>query len=1271
MGHRGYFIYRYQGHFFVKYLSNGSFPALEGVGAAAEIPRDAAEFEAYVSSKKEALLQRILNLHKKRVDGEEDGDEEDDDDEDDWSLFKIQRELPEKDCFIEWTYEIDLDNYVFHVNEQPVFDLRNMPYGEEFVSYLDGSGRPPLKIPSRYRYKLPAPPPLSPDTLALYQNSVSSVESTHQVLDIPAQMAAVEQVRMTMMQAYIRGSMPSFFPSFELASDGMFPGVQPRIAAICSVFCRPLMLDNDQFGIVLRMFHLAIEIQEPYEWIVESEFCILITQRLDSEVKLQGSVAQLVQNVSRHFERKQTLDLHVFYEVVDRGSGSGRVFTVKHTPALQFIPSPSSTNSYTPGIEALARLGHMVLKRALQKRLIINNQRSHIANFSANLKINELPLEICLQIANHLHPYALLNNPFVTVSRCFAQASYEVMLFPFLSTRDNNWYRAELVASEIVHVKQSSKIGLAGELYRETLVALSLQTSERMLLTLAPKPIKKGRKGVQDEHARGEYDFYSPELKVGIVFDARPLEKCNAGSSTSANCKNIYIDRILNKSFPVRKSAITVASVAIETGRSPVIHGAQHLRLFLCSSAILVEYSTMSRDWSSESTDPYRGGTNNPQLFAGSHDFSITGGTFVAGNLNVDFKQEERGLLLLYQSACTSALFNAEARFPPPLCHPGTRESILDDLKSWIDSPDPSHNIRWLYGPAGAGKSAIAQTLAETCAKDGALVGTFFFWRSDSSRNNPRQLVTTIAFQLLLSIPGLRAIVNTILLENPSILTSSIETQFDEFILKPCIELQRISEAAKPSSRNQITRHSRVLILDGLDECLDTQDQLRVLSILGKAIERGILPFRVFIASRPEPRIKEAFVNPPFDHICVWTCLNDQFQASRDIRRYLQQQFRNILKRHSLTMEHIPRPWPTPGQIERLVEKASGQFIYPSVVLKFINDDGAVPANRLDVVLGLAPSGDIDSPYADLDALYIQILSAAVNKRLLLRILGILLVHQEMKYQSDNNQVFLRTLIQLPLGTLRATLSKLHSLFLEPAPIESGFQFSHASFADFLLDPNRSKQFFIDLPIYHDYMAQLCLNILLQHPFHIDDIFSYAKLYWDGHCVAAISAENNKIPSSELVSKLSTLDVYTVAERLVVQQYLLYASESGASMGEHWIRFLKGAHRVMVSMQIKREQVFLRHFHDISMKGFRFEFSTCTCSPWKSACPDSHKHQERQVFMEFSSAFDDRSEIGLSLSWQYIIDAFFECHAVSDLYKLSGLSTTIYDESAKVENVWK
>ncbi|KIK59998.1 hypothetical protein GYMLUDRAFT_144488, partial [Collybiopsis luxurians FD-317 M1] len=128
-----------------------------------------------------------------------------------------------------------------------------------------------------------------------------------------------------------------------------------------------------------------------------------------------------------------------------------------------------------------------------------------------------------------------------------------------------------------------------------------------------------------------------------------------------------------------------------------------------------------------------------------------------------------------------------------------------------------------------------------------------------------------------------------------------------------------------------------ILIIDGLDECSNEGNEWeRILSTLAEMVQKFSLPIRILICSRPEPRIKECFGESKFSDICRWMPLDSTYEASRDIRVFLIDGFRKILLRHSHSMVHVSRPWPASVQVEYLVRKASGQFIYASTVLKYI-----------------------------------------------------------------------------------------------------------------------------------------------------------------------------------------------------------------------------------------------------------------------------------------------------------------------------------------------
>jgi hypothetical protein len=120
----------------------------------------------------------------------------------------------------------------------------------------------------------------------------------------------------------------------------------------------------------------------------------------------------------------------------------------------------------------------------------------------------------------------------------------------------------------------------------------------------------------------------------------------------------------------------------------------------------------------------------------------------------------------------------------------------------------------WLLGPAGAGKSAIAQTLAERCKELGILLATFFFFRSDGTRNHSRSLFATIAYQLAVNFPAVRHLIVKVPEDDPMVFTQSIEEQLLSLIIKPLQELYH-------SGRSNTPAGPYLIIIDGLDECED------------------------------------------------------------------------------------------------------------------------------------------------------------------------------------------------------------------------------------------------------------------------------------------------------------------------------------------------------------------------------------------------------------------------------------------------------------------
>jgi len=115
------------------------------------------------------------------------------------------------------------------------------------------------------------------------------------------------------------------------------------------------------------------------------------------------------------------------------------------------------------------------------------------------------------------------------------------------------------------------------------------------------------------------------------------------------------------------------------------------------------------------------------------------------------------------------ATYDSQERSPPPRCLSGTRKEVLKNVDAWVGAGAAGDKVLWLHGPAGAGKSAIAQTIAETCAGRNQLAASFFFARTAAHRNEVKYLFPTIAVQIAFSAPEKRQRLHEIINSDPFI----------------------------------------------------------------------------------------------------------------------------------------------------------------------------------------------------------------------------------------------------------------------------------------------------------------------------------------------------------------------------------------------------------------------------------------------------------------------------------------------------------------------
>ncbi|KAF8187512.1 hypothetical protein BJ912DRAFT_424557 [Pholiota molesta] len=459
---------------------------------------------------------------------------------------------------------------------------------------------------------------------------------------------------------------------------------------------------------------------------------------------------------------------------------------------------------------------------------------------------------------------------------------------------------------------------------------------------------------------------------------------------------------------------------------------------------------------------------HGPQFFPNTSNAIIANPviTYVNGNAYFQNTSERHDLDLLRSKVSVAALHNSDERYDAPRCHPGTRVGIQDEIMKWLDDIDDPHLVFWMYGSAGVGKSAIAQAIASLCydAEPRRLAGAFFLSRSapvESGRGDEKRLVSTLAYQMAINIPDLERHIATAIARNGLIFDLDLEVQIKELILNPLATLcDEMSDRIPPM----------ILILDALDESSPTPSQAKIVKALVAAVRKmqHRIPHKLLVASRPESHIKSVFATSDISPIVRLVSLDDKYKAQEDIRRFLVDGFLHFKETHP-SPAIFPLIWPTDDDIELLVRRSSGHFIYASTAQKYIQEDHANPILRLQSILGLAKD-PINRPFSELDALYSHIFRQVKELETVLCLMFIETCRSPRyaTFPLDKNSLsFPENLLGLPKGGSTFALQGLSSVI---KVADTKLEVYHASLNDFLHDKHRSGDFY-------GYSNRICVRL--------------------------------------------------------------------------------------------------------------------------------------------------------------------------------------------------
>ncbi|KAJ2922611.1 hypothetical protein H1R20_g14473, partial [Candolleomyces eurysporus] len=464
----------------------------------------------------------------------------------------------------------------------------------------------------------------------------------------------------------------------------------------------------------------------------------------------------------------------------------------------------------------------------------------------------------------------------------------------------------------------------------------------------------------------------------------------------------------------------------------------------------------------------------------------------ISGGVNNLLVSNVDALQFLYQHAATGAMHDSDERFPPPLCHPGTRETVIYRILDWYGyKQGPRKPIMWVYAPAGYGKTAIAGTVAERLEDKSAeldfcpIGATFFFWRTSMERNSPARFIITLAYQLATSIPELTLHIENAVKRNPMILSKALEEQLKKLIVQPFKALGETRDIP-----------NRLIVIDGLDECINSDQesriekqyaedqetaQIRVLDLI-HALASHQLPLSFLILSRPEAWIKQHIESQKFKDLVDFVDLCEVGDHLKDVETFVTAE----LSRLGLDEEDL---------VERLVRRAGRHMLYASTVIRHIDCPYGDPRLWLENILkgDSSPNPDLaqSTPFSSLHELYRQILQSCPqrNRSVMIEVLEEIVALDEggISGHLDMERAF--SIVDHLSGRVPGTGMKavrgLHAVLNLSGEKDcmgnrvSGLRiFTHSSFPEFLLDPHLFLEFRVNVQKGRERLLSGCLRYL-------------------------------------------------------------------------------------------------------------------------------------------------------------------------------------------------
>jgi len=377
----------------------------------------------------------------------------------------------------------------------------------------------------------------------------------------------------------------------------------------------------------------------------------------------------------------------------------------------------------------------------------------------------------------------------------------------------------------------------------------------------------------------------------------------------------------------------------------------------------------------------------------------------------------------------------------------GTRQSILNEVITWVANGSGPSKTYWIYGLPGVGKTSLSHSICKTLNERNQLIGAFFCQRDDTNSNEPRNILPTLIYKLAENSPAFRRIVAERLRSQSNLTTESMEdTDFLDLI------------RSVPGQPNE---HSLAFVIDALDECGDYQGRQDVLKALTDAA--ALAPWlKIIITSRPEADIGRFFRGLTGSSHSSYDLTADQ-SASDDLRNFARSQFNVVASNWQITT-----PWPEEPDFNKLISRANGLFIFIKTLALALEKSSDPEKSLKEALQGPAGTG-LESLYG----LYSRIVEAGSNIDGFWRMIVVITTAQYRPLCKET----IAELTGVKLNLVGKCVGALSSLLYQDEGADEAIRVRHLSISDFFLSDRCEYQ--VNLREAHAQQGVACLETMV------------------------------------------------------------------------------------------------------------------------------------------------------------------------------------------------